>query len=358
MEKNLMELGISLSTYVPLYNGYKPRKEIEFPLAKHVLVSECYKYNDRFIFYLKQYKIRKDIKVRYNFSNYDILHAHSLFSNGSIAFSIYKKYRIPYVVAVRSTDINLFFKKFVYLRKRGIDILYHASKIIFLSESYRQECIEKYVPKKIREEIFNKSVIIPNGIDDFWFDNKYNKTKTNIHNPIKIIFVGNDSKRKNLRTLIKACEKLIENHYSLELNVVGDLSERTKRFISKQKYIKYLGYVNKEKLLNIYRENDIFVLPSIKETFGLVYPEAMSQGLPVIYSKGQGFDQQFDDGLIGYSVNSRDACDIADKIIKIVQNYEDISHRTIKLVSKFNWKRIVKEYENIYQEVLTRKHSV
>ena len=38
----------------------------------------------------------------------------------------------------------------------------------------------------------------------------------------------------------------------------------------------------------IYRENDIYVMPSIIETFGLVYAEAMSQGLPVIYTRGQG----------------------------------------------------------------------
>lgn len=40
-------------------------------------------------------------------------------------------------------------------------------------------------------------------------------------------------------------------------------------------------------------------MPSHKETFGLVYAEAMSQGLPIIYTKNQGFDGQFPDGYVG-----------------------------------------------------------
>ena len=58
-----------------------------------------------------------------------------------------------------------------------------------------------------------------------------------------------------------------------------------------------LHLYQRKNLIEFIGENDIFVMPSINETFGLVYAEAMSQGLPVIYTKGQGFDKQFNDGL-------------------------------------------------------------
>ena len=45
-------------------------------------------------------------------------------------------------------------------------------------------------------------------------------------------------------------------------------------------------------------------MPSRYETFGLVYGEAMSQGLPIIYSKGQGVDGYFKEGTVGYGVVS------------------------------------------------------
>ena len=44
-------------------------------------------------------------------------------------------------------------------------------------------------------------------------------------------------------------------------------------------------------------------MTSLGESFGLTYAEAMSQGVPVIYSKGQGFDGQFKEGVVGYHVD-------------------------------------------------------
>jgi glycosyltransferase involved in cell wall biosynthesis len=60
----------------------------------------------------------------------------------------------------------------------------------------------------------------------------------------------------------------------------------------------------KEKLLNNYRNSDIFIMPSYNETFGLVYIEAMSQGLPIIYTQNEGVDGYFKEGSVGYSVKT------------------------------------------------------
>ena len=60
-------------------------------------------------------------------------------------------------------------------------------------------------------------------------------------------------------------------------------------------------------------------MPSIHESFGRVYAEAMTQGVPVIYSKGQGFDGIYPDGHVGYSVPSRNPEYIAECIKNISQ---------------------------------------
>src|SRR5690606_29045055 len=115
MEDHLKKIGLDLSTYVPVYNGYKARKEITFPLPEHVNVANCFKKSDRILFHLKHYKIRKNFLEHYNLSEYDVVHAHSLFSNGYIAYLAYKKYKTPYITAVRNTDLDIFFKKMVHL---------------------------------------------------------------------------------------------------------------------------------------------------------------------------------------------------------------------------------------------------
>jgi len=81
----------------------------------------------------------------------------------------------------------------------------------------------------------------------------------------------------------------------------------------------------------------------------LVYAEAMTQGLPVIYSKGQGFDRQFEEGTVGFHVESRNAEEIADRIEDIMTNYETISENCVRLSDRFNWSEIAKEYEEIYK---------
>src|SRR5699024_683487 len=48
--------------------------------------------------------------------------------------------------------------------------------------------------------------------------------------------------------------------------------------------------IPKEELIKLYSFSDIFIMPSFSEIFLLVYSEAMSQGLPIIYSLDQGFD--------------------------------------------------------------------
>ena len=91
------------------------------------------------------------------------------------------------------------------------------------------------------------------------------------------------------------------------------------------------------------------ILPAYTESFGLVYAEAMSQGLPVIYSKGQGFDSQFDEGYIGYSVDARSPEDVADAIIRILDGYAEISGRCAEASKKFMWNKIARVYDSTYQ---------
>ena len=79
-------------------------------------------------------------------------------------------------------------------------------------------------------------------------------------------------------------------------------------------------------------------MPSFTESFGLVYAEAMSQGLPVIYSEGQGFDNQFPEGTVGYHVSAYDATSVADGIEKVINNFSDIISNTI---SKSNRQNII-----------------
>jgi glycosyltransferase involved in cell wall biosynthesis len=239
-----------------------------------------------------------------------------------------------------------------HLRQRGIKIMLDAKAVFFLSEPYRKQVFEKYVPKKYHATLMAKSHIIPNGIDEFWFENEP-KQENRIGDPIKLIYAGRIDRNKNIPTTQKAMELLRERGYRLSLTVVGRVNDKKiYEKIKQDPYTECLAPHPKETLLELYRGHDLFVMPSFTESFGLVYAEAMSQGLPVIYSQGQGFDNQFPEGTVGYHVDAHDARSVADAIERVVQGFMEIAPNTVAAAKKFNWKEISARYDRIYRTIL------
>ena len=109
--------------------------------------------------------------------------------------------------------------------------------------------------------------------------------------------------------------------------------------------------VDQYTLINHYRNADVFVLASHTETFGLVYAEAMSQALPVIYTRGQGFDGHFPEGEVGFSVNDNDSQEIADAIERICKDYRRIATNAVVQCRRFNWDDICKTYQLLYKRI-------
>ena len=132
------------------------------------------------------------------------------------------------------------------------------------------------------------------------------------------------------------------------------LDEKVKQLLDNGNNVSVIPYLTKEELINYYRAADIFVMPSFKETFGRVYAEAMTQGVPVIYTRGQGFDGIFEEGTVGYSVKADDVEEIVTSIKKIIGNYKTISANCIDRCTVFNWEDISERLEQLYIKSIER----
>ena len=356
MVEHLIPLGVDNNVFVGTYDKSKAIVNV----SDNVTVSECFKRWDRLFFYKKQKKIIDAIESAYDINDFDLIHAYTLFTDGNAAMELSKKYGIPYVIAVRNTDVNKFLKYMVHLRHRGIDIMRNAAAIFFLSPAYKNSILSKYVPVKYRKEILNKSFIISNGIDDFWQNHKYSKedlgaisVRLTKEKRINCIYVGAIDKNKNVELTLKALVHLNSEGWKCKLTAVGGIKEQDvyKRLCQYDNFV-YIEPKKKEELISYYRDADIFVMPSHSETFGLVYAEAMSQGLPVIYTRGQGFDGQFEEGYVGYSVSDESISEVCDAIIKIVERYSTIEQNCIDSTGKFLWSNITQKYYDIYTDIL------
>lgn len=139
---------------------------------------------------------------------------------------------------------------------------------------------------------------------------------------------------KGVINLIQAFSKLSPRYPNLKLLIaIGKPPENLKNefhiaYEMLQGYIK-LHNVGKNTILqtfklhempNIYRGSDIFALPSENETFGQVFIEAMSCGLPVIGTKVGGIPEIISDSYNGYLVPPDDSSILAQKIENILNN--------------------------------------
>ena len=155
-------------------------------------------------------------------------------------------------------------------------------KTIFLSRIYKA-----YVSGKSQADLciklgFKGQLIKTNGVGIF---NVMPQPEYSSISIVKnFIYVGRLSPEKNIKLLIEIFNMLPE----LTLNIVGFGPQDIFLKSIAKKNIVFHGAIPNSELYKIYLQNDVFILPSISEPWGMVIEEAFNSGLPVIVSDRVG----------------------------------------------------------------------
>lgn len=292
-------------------------------------------------------KIRKGVS---RFSGFEpfaqdtVCHAHTLYSDGALAFELKRRLGVPYIVTVRNTDINVFWRFFPHLREYAKKILSNASSVIFISPAYRDRCRD-LLPPEFWGSLVEKVQVIPNGLDRYWLENPPSSHSATVAERIRVLFVGAFTKNKNVGSLVAACSRIRSSGIAVELRLVGARTDRDGSYAND--WIQVLPFSkNKDELASHYRWADVFAMPSFTETFGLVYAEALSQGTPVLFTKGQGFDGWVNDASCAYGSRPTDVEEIARGIKHL--HLHSQWRECVAQAGRFDWKEIAERYMNIY----------
>lgn len=345
--------GINNQIFMPMKK--ETISNIKYESKHNVYNPIIFKHYHRYFYTWKQAKILNTLFKQIDLSQYNLVHAHTWFTDGNVAYEIFKKTGIPYVVTIRGyTDIFNFYRKRIDLRKRGKKILDHASKIIFVSQAHKNYLFDHYITDTpLRDQLKSKSHVIPNGIGQFWLENE-GKPKEINSNRINLLSVGEIKKIKNHQFTIETVNYLnSHSNYDFRLTIIGKtVDQKYYNLLTKktEDTIRMIEHVTPKELKKYYEISHIFALPSKYETFGLVYPEAMSQGLPVLYTENQGIDKFFEEGKVGYPVKLDDVKDFCEKIHLIIHNYEQMSKNSLANFRKFNWDTISEEFIKVYKQ--------
>ena len=127
------------------------------------------------------------------------------------------------------------------------------------------------------------------------------------------LYIGRLSKVKNLEVLIDIFNEL--KGYSLTIVGIGE-DEKYLKDKANQNVI-FLGSIQNSYLKQIFQENDMLILPSISEPWGLVVEEALYFGLPILVSKNCGSRELVEEGKNGFIINPKNQESIKKKILQI-----------------------------------------
>jgi len=152
---------------------------------------------------------------------------------------------------------------------------------------------------------------------------------------IRVLFVGRLEKRKGAHTLFDAAPAIIRKNRHVEFVIVGDdtlpseegipLRAAYAKFLSRSgalKKMRFLGRVDEERLQQEYSECDIFVAPSLYESFGIIYAEAMAWGKPVIGCTAGGIPEVVEHNGCGILIKPGNVAELAEAVLRLADSPE------------------------------------
>lgn len=314
----------------------------------------------RLMFRSKIRRVLEDVLSNTPVREYRLIHAHFLYSDGALALALHRQLGLPYVVAVRNTDLNVFMRFRPDLARIRNDVLRHASRVVFLSPTYAKSLISK-LPVWLQEIVSEKATTIPNGLDREWLIDLDDiiRDRTSSDGILKLLYVGDFSANKNISGIVSALE-ILNTHQATTLTVVGggrDAHNHVEALLNcySRRGVSFLGRItDRDRLRLLYRTHDVLVMPSFYETFGMTYVEALSQGMPVVHSIGQGVDGYFAANTVAAAVDPADAHSIARGVLSVAERLPWVRKECVEAARRFDWRLIGESYREIYRATLNK----
>ncbi|WP_430515168.1 glycosyltransferase family 4 protein [Pyrococcus woesei] len=172
---------------------------------------------------------------------------------------------------------------------------------------------------------------------------------------------------KNQLTLLQAVKLLRKEGFHVNVELVGSIRDvkyyfELRKFIKQEKLensVKIIPGVPYDSMIEYYTKADIIVVPSLQESFGMVVPEAMAAGKPVVASNIPAFREKIDDKRDGFLINPKDPDDISEKISRIIVSYslqKKFKRRARrKAISRWHPKIVGEKLIRFYLEIVRKE---
>ena len=283
---------------------------------------------------------------------FDVIHSHFTWSAGYVGAKLKEKYDIPFIVTAHGYDIyDLPFRDKEW--KDRIEYVLNAADCIITVSNSNLECIKKLnVDTPVR--------VIPNGFNDKMFhpmDSHDCRKNLNLPFDKKIILtVSNLVEVKGHKYLIEAMSEIVKHRKDVLCLIVGGGQLERKlgkqiRSAGLQDYVKLVGGKPHNEIPTWMNACDVFVLPSLRESFGVVQIEAMACGKPVVATRNGGSEEIVLSEDYGFLAEPGDSQDLAEKIEMALDIIWD-ENKIINYAEQYQWENITDQIQQIYSSIL------
>jgi phosphatidyl-myo-inositol alpha-mannosyltransferase len=210
--------------------------------------------------------------------------------------------------------------------------------------------------------------IIPNGVEVERFAAPQEPLPELDDGMINILFVGRLEKRKGLRYLLRAFERVKARRPDTRLVVAGAYDDRQRRGYERWvkesglRDVEFVGYVSNELLPRYQHSAHIFCAPNTgNESQGIILLEAMAAGRPVVASNIDGFAGVITHGVEGLLVRPQDSDALGEALLEMVEDPDmrrDMGIKASERAQHFSWDRVAQRVLSYYERLAFEKGYV
>ena len=201
----------------------------------------------------------------------------------------------------------------------------------------------------------NSSIIEGNGIDT----SKFSYHERFIKNPnqeIKFLLASKLQKEKGILEFINASKVLKERYPYSSFYIAGEFDPTNTLSIERSDFdaikesndLNYLGFIQNNEMPALFKEYDVFILPSYREGLPSVALEAAATGMPLIMSNVPGCKSIIESNKNGYLIEPKSKSSIIKAVEKIINNKENLKYFSLRsraiVEERFQIEKIFTQY--------------
>jgi glycosyltransferase involved in cell wall biosynthesis len=291
--------------------------------------------------------------IEKNGLDFDLIHAHFTFPSGYVGAKLKESSGNRLILTVHE-DRNWFREEVASCNQRFIYAWKNADRIIRVNRSDLCEFERINIDR-------SKLIYLPNGFSAEQFKpmNKRDaRAKLNLPQDKKIVLnLAALEGYKGQEYLIRAMKTAAAFRKDLALYIVGkgSLQNHLQSLIDQEglqdNVILAGGNKSAEEIALWMNSCDIFALPSLSESFGIVQLEAMACGKPVVATNNGGSEEIIIDRNLGILVEPRDVSGLSNAILKALDCNWD-SNYIMNYTDQFTWKVVAEKTAKLYQDIL------